>query len=61
MPFMAKRLGLRRLTEVLQIAAAEWRTRWTKLAILRRHFTADLMNINENVLLISEVLIYNIL
>lgn len=58
MPVMAKRLGLNRLIEVLQIAAPEWRMCWTKLAILRPHFTADLMNFNENVLLIS-VYIYN--
>ena len=33
--------------------------RWTELAIFRRHVIADLMTFNENVLLISEVLIYN--
>ena len=59
MPFMAKRLGLHRLTEVLDIAAAEWPMRWTELAIFRRHVIADLMNFSKNVLLISEVLIYN--
>lgn len=50
MPFMAKRLGLHRLTEVLQIATTEWRMRWTELAIFRRHVIADLMTFNENVL-----------